>query len=175
MMTKIWVIPQPASFTHSHFASRYPSVPLSQFPLHSQFTFFIPFPLIFLSPLPPLYILPPFFNRFQAQLSLPSYLRVFSRVPLCLFSVPAVEGCALSGLYDLAASPSTQQAPLLFNVTRPLLLRLSAVRVSPRCGKISGLQLILSLKLKTIEAPQRKHGYYIWTVLPFSFSCKNKL
>lgn len=116
---------------------------------------------------------PPFLTVCRHNFLFP-HISAFPVECLCVSSVPAVEGCALSGLYALAASPSTQQAPLLFNVTRPLLLRLSTVRVSPWCGKISGLQLISSLKLKTIEAPQRKHGYYIWTVLPFSFARKNK-
>lgn len=84
---------------------------------------------------------------FHAQLSLPSYLHVSSWLPLCLSLCWSVEGCALSGLCALAARPSTQQPLLLLNVTGPLLIPLSDVRVSAQCTKISRLQMI-SLTLK---------------------------
>lgn len=126
------VPPPRVSFTQSDSASFHPSVPLSQFPwLHSQFTLFIIFPLIFPSlHLPPLhpysFILINLFNRFQKRLCLSSYLSVSSRVLPCVCP-PACCGRLCTRWLVCSASPSAQQPPLLFNVTGPVLVPLSTV------------------------------------------------
>lgn len=140
------------SFTHPDFPALHPSVALSW------------------ASSPPLHFLTSKSLHPFPRTTLPAFISsCFQMSASASVAVLAMEGCTLSGLCALAASPSKQQSLLLLNVTVPLLLQLSNVRVTAQCRKISWWLITLSsaLKLKQQKPHRENTDLHYFGVLPF--------
>lgn len=149
------------SFTLHCFCSRFLS-------LHLQFNFSILFLLSFY---------PSIFFSFTSSLlhflnsksihpfpctTLPPFISSCFQLIASVSVTVLVRGrlCTQRFVCALAARPSTQQPLLLLNVTGPLLIPLSDVRVSALCTKISRLH-------------RENTELHCFTVLSFLFFCKS--
>lgn len=174
------VPPLPVIFTHPLLETLHPSVPPSWISIHSMpsihssisscLSFYLSIPPLFPFPSSLLHFLTSKSPNYFPHTTLPSaHLYASSWVPPCLSLCEPWEAADSNDLCALAASPSTQQPLLLFNVTGPSLF--TAEQCSLLNVEICLLQMIFFLPA-TIEAPQRKHRLTRF-VLPYHDSCSS--